>query len=119
MEGILATMREIACRATPEESEELWRTYAAAAEALARYGELLYRLAAREQQVPAPTAYRYAVAAAAAVYEYLLATAAEAARGGKSEVEAIAEVLARIDKRLLAVLAARIVIQERYWGKEG
>jgi len=115
MEEVLATMRGIARRAAPQEREELWRAYVGATEALVKYGELLYRLGTRHQ-VPAPTAYQLAADAAAAVYEYLLGAAQRAVTEGRSEEEAIADVLARLDERLLVVLAARVAIRRERGG---
>ena len=80
--------------------EKLWSASANASAALVEYGKLL------AGEVP-EEAVRFAADAALAVFEYLIAAAAE-----EGKREAIAEVLARLDERLLIVLAARLAVRE-------
>jgi len=105
MAEVLVLMRA-ASNASREEREELWRAYVRATRALAEYARLLTR-----GEVPQPVALLAADAAAAA-YEYFIALALKGKAEGKSEREAIAEALTKLNEQLLLALAVRQAIRE-------
>jgi len=99
MERALALLRRAV---EEEEREKLWRAYEAAARALVRYGKVLTK--GTKGGIDEETV-RLAADAAVAAFEYHLLAALESGR------EAVAEVLARIDERLLVVLATRMAVR--------
>jgi len=100
IERLLALIRE-----GEEEREKLWRAYEAAASALVEYAKALARGEVQE------AAAQLAADAALTAFEYLLAAAVESGLG------AVAEVLARMDERLLVAFAVRLAArEERGWG---
>jgi len=99
MERLLALIRE---GVAEEEREKLWRAYEAAARALVEYGKVLTK--GTKGGIDEETV-RLAADAAVAAFEYNLLAALE---GGR---EAVADALAKLDERLLVVLAARLAVR--------